>query len=1125
MAKFALVLAVAVFVAALGAFDDFEAPALSGWGTWCDAKSVKPQLTLVNDAAVGTQSMKVVFSGTESFGGINHGRLVIPPDADALAFYLKPVAGNYPSTLLLETETDGPGGRPTFKADIPAAKMGEWTKITLPLTSFAYAFTKNGPQKSQELDRTQSFNLVLIAYRQPGGTFLLDNVKWGKTNPAPAVAKVDQTGKNLLRFDTSFESGPAGWMYYRSDAPLTGFSGDGASGKRCLELSSREGNNWVRSGDLFDIVRAGQPYVISFYARAVKGQNVRLSLLNIHWRYLAGQTFNLTNEWRRCTLAVPPQTKDEIVYLAAMSDESDYQIRLDNFMLEAGTVAGDYRPSEPIFWRASTGQPGEVVRLGEPLQYQLDVFNAALPVGNLVLQARLGDQKIYEQPLQLPPTNSDGIAMPVDFAQNCGYYPVRFTLLADGNVVKEEIFPFAVVPVVTVNDPFFGVSANYVPHQAVERAGAAWTRGNSPAWQAAAVAMDQVNLKKPTQGRLKQLYTITDLTQPPAWVKKDGLLPADANDLQPYLAVLAREYGESAGAFELQNEPDLTMVRDGVTLAAAAKFLAGALQITQSELKTTGKPLALNISGVGKPFAEAVFAQNPGSFDVLAVHPYTYPRYLGPKAGYCSSPEDGKLRDNLLDYVAMIERYQHHQQLWIGELGFGLDIHEPFDGKAAETFAAYVARSLLLARTVPQVKHVIWFNALGDLERDLYEYGLWRNQNGIKPLPAVAAFATVAAMLNGADHVELILDQEVKIVRWQTPGKVGYAVWCVKPKTALIKHPLADVLVVDGYGKPCGNELTIGVMPQYVTGEASGQALIERQLLTFVGQSEPYRVQSRLVADDRLELAIFNQTPDDFNGVIRLGGQSIKAGLPSQKTTALAVGLTPKIADGGEERVLTIGENAQILSFSAMLQVPYVKNFDWQNADRVNLPVAVTLDRREDIQPPDPTVNWTGPADLSAKVVLTWDDAAFYLIAAVADDKSEPAVGKEPLWHGDCLQIAFDGGNDAVKGQAYDQNDYEFGFALGHPAWCYQRPGNDKTHAIDDKILVKITREGDFTVYRAAIPWSEISAVTPVAGRIAGFNLAVTDRDDKVCNYHLEWSGGLSPYKDPSRFHKIKLAK
>jgi len=1115
----------AMVAGALGAFDDFEAPALSGWGTWCDGKSVKPKLTLVNDAAAGAQAMEVVYSPTESFGGINHGRLAIPPDADALEFYLKLVSGNYPATLLLETETDGPGGRPTFKAEIPAVKPGEWTKVTLPLTSFTYAFTKNGPQKSQELDRGQTFNLVLIGYRQPAGTFCFDDVKWVKMTPAPATAKVDQTGRNLLRFDTSFESGPAGWMYYRSDAPLTVFSGDGASGKHCLEMSSRQGNNWMRSGDLFEVIKAGEPYVVSFYARAVKGQTVRLSLVNIHWRYLAGQTFSLTNEWRRYTLAVPPQSKDEIVYLAAMSDENDYQIRLDNFMLEAGAVAGAYRPSELISWQASTGQPGEMVRLGEDFEYQLKIYNAALPEGKLLLRARLGDQTLYEEPLALLPGDSAGVSIPVKFARQCGYYPVAFDLLGDGKVIKSEIFPFAVVPAVTANDPFFGISANYVPHQAVERAGAAWTRGNCPAWQPSAPAADQVNLKKPAPGRLKQLYTITDLTRPPAWVKKDGLLPADANDLRPYLAALAREYGEAAGAFELQNEPDLTMVRDGVTLEAAAKFLAGALQITQNELKTTGKPLALNISGVGKPFAEAVFAQAPGSFDVLAVHPYTYPRYLGPKAGYCSSPEDGKLRDNLLDYVAMIARYRQQQQLWIGELGFGLDIHEPFDGEAAATFAAYVARSLLLARTVPQVKRVIWFNALGDLERDLYEYGLWRNQNGIKPLPAAAAFAAVAAMLNGADNVELILDQEVKIVRWQTPGKVGYAVWCVKPKAAFSPLPLAAAVVVDAYGKSCDSELTIGALPQYVTGKASDQAAIERQLLTFVGQSEPYRVQSRLVADDWLELAVFNQTPDDFNGVIRLGGQSVAAQLPSQKTTSLAVNLTPKIADGGEERVLAIGTNTQTLSFPAVLPIAYVKNFDWQNTALADLSFAVTLDRREDVQPPDPTVNWTGPADLSAKVALAWDETALYLIAAVTDDKSEPAVGKEPLWRGDCLQIAVDGGNDAVKNQGYDQNDYEFGFALGHPAWCYQRPGKDKTHAIDDKISVKITREGDLTVYRAAIAWSEISAVTPVAGRIVGFNFAVMDRDDNVCNYHLEWSGGLSPYKDPSRFHKIKLAK
>ncbi|MPN57229.1 hypothetical protein SDC9_204923 [bioreactor metagenome] len=68
-----------------------------------------------------------------------------------------------------------------------------------------------------------------------------------------------------------------------------------------------------------------------------------------------------------------------------------------------------------------------------------------------------------------------------------------------------------------------------------------------------------------------------------------------------------------------------------------------------------------------------------------------------------------------------------------------------------------------------------------------------------------------------------------------------------------------------------------------------------------------------------------------------------------------------------------------------------------------------------------------------------------------------------------------------------------------------------------------ITREGDKTIYRIRIPWSELSPFAPRPGAIAGFNAVIHDRDDGVTNYFAAAAPGLSPYKQPAMFRKIRL--
>ena len=145
-----------------------------------------------------------------------------------------------------------------------------------------------------------------------------------------------------------------------------------------------------------------------------------------------------------------------------------------------------------------------------------------------------------------------------------------------------------------------------------------------------------------------------------------------------------------------------------------------------------------------------------------------------------------------------------------------------------------------------------------------------------------------------------------------------------------------------------------------------------------------------------------------------------------------------------------------------------------------------------------------------------WDEENLYFAVEVYDERfCQPYSGRN-IWKGDSVQVSLDLGNEKTLGN-YDDNDYEFGFALipesGEVAYCWHAGEGGQTGERRD-IKVSIRRLNGITVYEAAFPWRNFSSFIPTAGNKIGFNFLVNDNDGEGRSY-TQLTPGIGEGKHP----------
>lgn len=142
---------------------------------------------------------------------------------------------------------------------------------------------------------------------------------------------------------------------------------------------------------------------------------------------------------------------------------------------------------------------------------------------------------------------------------------------------------------------------------------------------------------------------------------------------------------------------------------------------------------------------------------------------------------------------------------------------------------------------------------------------------------------------------------------------------------------------------------------------------------------------------------------------------------------------------------------------------------------------------------------WSGKDDLSANVMVGWDDYNLYIAARVIDDKYAQNTTGKNLFKGDSLEVLIDTmvANDFYM-QSLSLDDYQLGVSPGSP-----QPGTNaeaylwyprSLRGAREIVNISATLKEDGYRVEVKIPWSTFEII-PVKGRHYGFAFSVSDND------------------------------
>lgn len=191
---------------------------------------------------------------------------------------------------------------------------------------------------------------------------------------------------------------------------------------------------------------------------------------------------------------------------------------------------------------------------------------------------------------------------------------------------------------------------------------------------------------------------------------------------------------------------------------------------------------------------------------------------------------------------------------------------------------------------------------------------------------------------------------------------------------------------------------------------------------------------------------------------------------------------------------------------------------DWKDA------TTFALDKNCYINPavPGKKALWGGPADLSGKFFLKWDETALYLAALVSDSEHIQQANEMMAWSQDVLMPAF-----LMSETGKPDGRYELAFCSYPDKDTIYRYWNSAKDAVGADMQFKstVSKENGTVFYEIIIPWNRLAPFKPAQGKMFRSTVVVSDSDSqpgKGFNY-LAWTPGIHYGKNPADFARLVL--
>ena len=194
-------------------------------------------------------------------------------------------------------------------------------------------------------------------------------------------------GNNLLTEDTSFETGPQNFRYFRSDFSIQTVQGDAAHGNSSLEIDSSV--SWVQGRWFY--LKKNVDYTISFYARRVSGSDaMQFGIIDLsNWKWFVNKTLQLTDNWKRYSISFRVDRANAPIYPAFLP-RGCMIFRIDALQLEEGKETTPYQPGEALSVYPVMNGAGEVIHLPNTPKVKIQIYNAAIEAEQQPFSLQLG---------------------------------------------------------------------------------------------------------------------------------------------------------------------------------------------------------------------------------------------------------------------------------------------------------------------------------------------------------------------------------------------------------------------------------------------------------------------------------------------------------------------------------------------------------------------------------------------------------------------------------------------------------------------------------------------------------------------------------------------------------------
>lgn len=1074
----------------------------------------------------------------------------------------------------------------------------DWRKSTADWECFAREFTIKPD--------TAALRVNCRTDRANDGTVWFDNVELepldrtesakiqppAEAPPVPVVAKVDTADavEPLIPID-DFETGDSLWRgnaWAGAATPEFELRTDGAAeGNGYLRVTCPAAKNnmvqrtWNYEGD-WD--------ALTLRVRRVSGGGALTLYLSCGQVVFSGKWFQPGPEWTK----IDVKAADFRYSWGAKDDKEKVFDRHKVTKLSFGhgeviafdldQVALDLKEGL-VLRTACTTRKGNLFAPGEQPDLRIEVLNAGTEPASAVIELETipwgkDSGEVERFPVTLAPRSYQTVPQRLA-ALPLGYTSVHVRLLDTGRIVGTHSVGLCALPEPTKDSrTFMGASGFGMDRDRADI-------GKALGVQAAEIMVNW-RTQEPTRGdfRLDGIgetldtfethgFTTTCMVmmspeRTPDWALPDGkrdnggkaAFSRDTGAFAAFLEQIARRYGPRFATWSFCCEIDLLAHRlergmDGyVDLVKAGSeairrvqpdAVVGGIGVTGADARSTPSfPVARKLWERMHDYQDGMF------FDL-----YASPRYYGPGLRVVE-PEENDLDGHLRDAVELVRQYGPGKRVAIEEKGWAIDSRLPVDAPEAVAMARCLCRSFLLARSVDEVEHYMWFQLDTGWDEGGYSYSLFRHEgDALNPRPAAASYAGVARLLAGATEprrVDLHKDlyaivfthgQGARAALW-TPLETPVRLLCELPEGTRITNMLDTSLTVEA------GALTLTKEPLFLWGENVAREHLDEALSKGRFELPCVTLDVRLSRIDTVTVRARNLLNTDQTGEIVLRTpQDWTVSEPKREVRLTADGTataefrvrrndpgTMPLRPGGFQACWTspghggvnVESSPTVFPVVRLVQPPAV---DGDLAEFASLP-PIELDGQTYLDPPDaPSAKlWTGIDDLSATLRVAWDDACFYFAAQVRDDTFVQERTGSSIWANDSFQLAFDPDNDTTGAvfagkSGYDEDDREFGIALTpQGVQTFQWAGTpDGVGRLVPECHLAVTREGDITRYEWAVPWTLVQSRKPQAGDILRFNAVVLDVDQKgkTARYWMGFTPGICGGKDPSVYHSFVL--